>query len=344
MMVIARHLPSDRFRLTICSLRAAGFNETAPLLEKLGIPCFVAPFRPTGRKVRDALASVRSYAEIDRHGPFQIQHSLDFTTSPFESVMVRCRKRKYIFSQRNLNQDGHPWFLRVKIRLSTNVIAISGVVEDFVKSLGAPRDQVWRIYNGLDWAANRNSTPVRDPYSILNVAHIQRWKRQHIAIKAFAAIAREFESARLILAGGVFDPGYEVEIRSLAAGLPVADRITFLGTYPDVPALMQSCGVLVACSISEGVSWSILEAMRSTLPVVASDIPPNTEIVQHRRNGLLAPVDDVDGFASALREVLSNPAAAQARAKVAFDKVSTEFTPEQMISQLEKLYVVAAQS
>jgi glycosyltransferase involved in cell wall biosynthesis len=338
MMVIARLLSRDKFDLKICSLRPAGWNETAPVLEQMGIPCFVAPFRPTGKTLRHILISIRSYSDIERQGPFKIQHSLDFTSSPFETIMARVRARKYVYSQRNLNQDGHPFFLRWKIRLSDQVVAISKVVEDFVVSLGASPTQVRRIYNGLEWSSDASPAEPRHRDWILNVAHIQRWKRQHIAVEAFSRIADEFPDARLLLAGSVFEPAYEAEVKNLIAKLHLENRVLLLGSHPDIPGLIQQCGILLACSTSEGVSWSILEAMRGSLPVVASDIPPNAEIVEHGKTGLLAPVDQPDKFAEALRSVLRDPDAADLRARNAAEKVRREFTPEQMIERLEDLY------
>jgi glycosyltransferase involved in cell wall biosynthesis len=338
MMVIARHLSRDQFDLKICSLRPAGWQETAPVLENLGIPCFVAPFRPTGRSLRHIVSSIGSYSDIDRLGPFDIQHSLDFTTSPFESIMARVKSRKYVYSQRNLNQDGHPFLLRWKIRFSDQVVAISKVVEEFLVSSGASPQRIRRIYNGLEWDGAPEVPVARQRDLILNVAHIQRWKRQHVAVQAFAKLSGDFPNARLLLAGAVFEPSYETELKKLIAALRLEERVSLIGTHPNIPGLMQQCGILLACSISEGVSWSILEAMRASMPVVASDIPPNAEIVEHGKTGLLAPVDQPDKFAAALRNVLLHPESADEMAQNAAEKVSREFTPDQMIRRLEELY------
>src|SRR5262245_3714832 len=101
-MGLARYLPGDRFQLTICALREDGVQESAPLLETLGVKCFVARFRPRGREPGRLLGPLHDRHLLHTHGPFDLQHSMDFTSSPFEAIMSRRHARKFLFSQRNM--------------------------------------------------------------------------------------------------------------------------------------------------------------------------------------------------------------------------------------------------
>src|SRR5271155_4442963 len=77
MIAIAKHVSKKEFDLSVCTLRDAGHQETGPLLASLGVPWFLAVFRPRNRSAREILGSYKAQKEIERRGPFDIQHSLD---------------------------------------------------------------------------------------------------------------------------------------------------------------------------------------------------------------------------------------------------------------------------
>ncbi|MBI3359813.1 MAG: hypothetical protein HY023_01745, partial [Chloroflexi bacterium] len=150
MIAIASHCSRAGFCLTVCGLRDAGWEETKPLLDRLSVGCFVAPFRPRGHSFFDFVESVAGQRIIASHGPFEIQHSLDFTSSPFEALMARAAGRCFVFSQRNLNDQGHTASLRLKIRLSHRVVAIAAHMAGFLRDLGTPPAKIVEIFNGID--------------------------------------------------------------------------------------------------------------------------------------------------------------------------------------------------
>jgi glycosyltransferase involved in cell wall biosynthesis len=341
MMAIAALLPRDEFDLTICSLRNTTFVETARRLSSLGVPLVVAAFRPKQHSVRALFRSLREQAVISRLGPFDIQHSLDFTSSPFEAAIARWHARSFVFSQRNMNVGGYPGFLRCKTKLATHAVAISSGTRRLLERQGAATGRVTTIYNGvdLDSFGYCHRTSARDGSQVvLCVGHIVPLKRQADAVRAFAMLAADRPTAILRIVGPVFDRSYHDELVALAKELRVSDRVEFLGERPDIPELMRDADALILCSESEAFGWVILEAMASGLPVVASNAEGPKEIIDDGDTGFLIPIGDVPGYARALRRILSDGELAALLSSRARAMVEERFQARTMVAQLASLY------
>src|SRR5690606_2485177 len=110
-----------------------------------------------------------------------------------------------------------------------------------------------------------------------------------MAIRAFARVVEQMPDVRLALVGeGELRPTVEAQV----AELGLAERVQFLGLRQDVAALLPSADVFLLSSVSEGISVTLLEAMAARLPIVATQVGGNPEVVDHGRNGLLSPRGD----------------------------------------------------
>jgi glycosyltransferase involved in cell wall biosynthesis len=342
MMAISKHLRHEEFDLTICALRDGGSQETGPLLDKMGIPWFVSLFRPRKPSIREFWLSHRAQKEISRRGPFDIQHSLDFTSSPAEALAARVRSRRYVYNQRNLNQNGHAFALRIKFLLSNRIVAIADHVRNFLLDHGAASSRLVRIYNGIDVEqVDLDMPPPVDIASrnlLLVLGNIQPSKRHEDIIRAMPLILERAPQMRLAMGGNVYNQPYLAELRQLAVQLKVEDKVDFLGGRSDVFELMRRAKALVLCSESEGLPWVILEAMAARLPVIVSDIEAHREIVDDGRTGLLARLGQPATYAAAVTQILDNPDFASRLASQARDRLEREFTAVTMVRQLEQMY------
>jgi glycosyltransferase involved in cell wall biosynthesis len=341
MMNIATFLPRDEFDLTICSLRSTGIAETAPRLSSLGVPLVAAAFRPKQRSTRGMLRSLREQALISRLGPFDIQHSLDFTSSPFEAAVARWHGRRFVFSQRNMNEGGHAGALRLKIRLATHSVAISSGTRRLLRQHGAAAARVTTIYNGIDLDSvtfHSRETGRGGREVVLCVGQIVPRKRQADAVRAFAILAADRPAAILRIVGPAFDHSYHRELVALSAELNVSDRVEFLGERSDVPELMRDADALILCSEQEAFGWVILEAMAAGLPVAASDAEGPKEIIDDGETGFLIPVGDVAGYVQALRRILDDRGQAARMAARARTMVEGRFQARTMVAELAALY------
>jgi glycosyltransferase involved in cell wall biosynthesis len=339
-MALARYLPQEHFQLTICSLRINGFAETAPVLEQLGCRVLVARFRPRGRKWAHLRASWKDHRLIAQYGPFDIQHSLDFTSSPLEAIFARLHRQPFMFTQRNLGQWGSRAGLWLKIRLAQKIVVNSDAAAQLLHRLGADTHKVEKISLGieLDCSPPASFAPETATRPILSVGHVQRLKRQHDAITALARLIPEIPDLSLLIAGEIYDPDYYQELKQLAGDLGLDHRVQFLGVRDDICSLMHNASALILCSASEAFPWVILEAMSVGLPVVASDCGGPGEIITDGVNGSLVPVGDIDSYVGALRRLMHDPAWAAGLSKNAHELISTQYSAPAMAARHAEMY------
>jgi glycosyltransferase involved in cell wall biosynthesis len=312
MIAIVRYLPKDEFDLTVCALRDTPNEDTVSALNSYRIPWMIARFRPRGKTIKKILESVKDQSIIDRSGPFDIQHSLDFTSSPFEAYMAHRKGRRFIFSQRNLNEGGHGLLLRLKAMLADKIIAISDHTAKFMHHHNASPSKLEKIPNGIDLQdIGKNealSPPLPFKRFILSVGHIERRKRHEEALRAFAIVSKKEKEVHFVIAGGIHDQKYYEELQSLIQKLNISDRVSFLGSRNDIITLMKKADVMIFCSESEGGGppWVLLEAMAVGLPIVASDIEANNKAIESGKTGILIPLGGVEHYAQALSTIFSD--------------------------------------
>ncbi|MGH7847227.1 MAG: glycosyltransferase [Candidatus Binatia bacterium] len=117
----------------------------------------------------------------------------------------------------------------------------------------------------------------------------------------FAAASRRFPKTHLAIAGG--GPLAD-SLKKAAGALGIDGSIHWLGERDDIPSLMRCFDVFVQTSLFEGMSNTILEAMASGLPVIATDTGGNGELVVAGENGILIPVGDANALALAIESYL----------------------------------------
>ena len=126
-------------------------------------------------------------------------------------------------------------------------------------------------------------------------------KDQDGLIRAFARVHAQRPDTALVLVG---DGELRASLQATAAAAGVAPAVHFLGDRSDVPALLQGLDLFALSSLSEGYSMALLEAAASALPIVATDVGGNAEIVHDGRTGLLVPDGDPAALAEAIGQLL----------------------------------------
>jgi glycosyltransferase involved in cell wall biosynthesis len=341
MMAIAKYLPQGEFDLTICSVGRKGYEKTKPILQELGRECKMLRLRPTRTSLQEYLASYRSQIIIENRGPFQIQHSIMGTSSPYEAFIGKMRSRFHVHSQIDMTDGGHPILFRAKLHLATKIIAVSESVKKYVISRGASPSKVRTVYNGLDleeFDKDLLGFRSRRKRVILCAGLVVRRKRQEDAIKALSFLSEDMPDARLWIAGRITEKDYLEELKGLALELGVSDRVEFLGLREDLVELMQEASVLIHCADSEGLPWVILEAMALGLPVVGSGIEPIKEIIDNGANGFIVPPNEPLEYAKALGQILQQPILSEKLTKNARSTVENRFSASTMVAQIAEIY------
>ena len=181
----------------------------------------------------------------------------------------------------------------------------------------------FRPVSGEEKRALRAALGLPDVPIVLFVGFFSRDKRPDLLYRAWARTARRSPSA-LVFVGATaktyleVDPDLADGIRGSAAADGLSDRVIFAGVTRRVDEYFKAADVYVLPSIREGLSISLLEAMASALPCVATRLPGSTDTLIHDAvDGLLVGPDDVDGFAGALAALLGDPGSARRLAAAA---------------------------
>ena len=155
-------------------------------------------------------------------------------------------------------------------------------------------------------------------------------------LRAAEILSRSRNSWRLLIAGaGTELPHLEEFVR---ANPGLRERVRFLGPCDRVPEFLNAIDVYVLPSISEGISNSLLEAMATGVPVMASDVGGNPEVVVDGTSGILFPVGDFRQLTDRLL-FLSNQGALRSQlAENARRRIEEEFSVDLMIRRYEEMY------
>jgi len=110
----------------------------------------------------------------------------------------------------------------------------------------------------------------------------------------------------------VGDGALSGELVALAEAEGIGDRVRFLGDRDDIPALLQGFTLFTSSSITEGYSIAMMEACAAALPVIATRVGGNAEIVREGINGRLVEAGDADALADTVAMLLDDESRAQA--------------------------------
>jgi glycosyltransferase involved in cell wall biosynthesis len=179
-------------------------------------------------------------------------------------------------------------------------------VINFLKGHHVAKTALWHRPNAVDTKAffpPPLKTAAQETIDVLCCGRLEKQKGSDILIEAWKRLPAELQkNSRLVLAGS---GKWNEQIKEAAQGF---DNIVFLGNVSReaMPELYRSAQIYTQPSRFEGVSISILEAMASGLPVVTTEITGTVEQVRHGENGLLIPVEAVEGLTDALIELLTD--------------------------------------
>lgn len=350
MMALAKYLPKDEFELTICSLRKNGFEETGPLLEVLGVPYFFARYRIKNiKKLPDYLQANRL---IKEYGPFDIQHSFDFSTLPLETITARLHNRKFVHQQRNLNEEGHFFALWLTIMFSNHVIACSPSVKRFLLGIGIKEKRISVIFNGMEITRDVSEDHINFSlpekfYSkakhlpnLVMVSQLVPRKRIEDAIIAVKKLKSVYAGIQLWVVGANYDNDYKQWLIKFIEENCLTEYVQLLGTLDnrDVLHLMSKSNIFLHCAEHEAFGWVILEAFSQKVPVIAAASEGPKDIITDGINGFLYPVGDTEMLASKIESLLRNNDLNNKVVNQAYADLHSRFSAEAMVNQMAEVY------
>jgi glycosyltransferase involved in cell wall biosynthesis len=225
-------------------------------------------------------------------------------------------------------------------------------------AIGAPADRIDTIPYGVD-AGRFGPDPqaaaaVRARHGlsqadtvVFTAGRLVRKKGFEYLIDAVARLSAQRPGLRLIIAGG---GDLDAELRARAASQGLADRVRFAGTIAqsDIGAYLAAADIAVVPSVHDeagnvdGLPNTVMEALASGTPLVASSVGGIPSVVDHGRTGLLVRERDAEGLAAALAQLADDPAMRAAIGAAARDEVRRRHSWSRVAERFEEVYSRAA--
>jgi glycosyltransferase involved in cell wall biosynthesis len=213
-----------------------------------------------------------------------------------------------------------------------------------VERTGIPSEKVVMLVNGIDvrrFAPSGRRSLLRTKLGIAPdvpvigcVARLDPVKNHPMLLRAFKRLLAELPTARLLFVGeGPLGSQLQVE----ASHMNLSGSVSFVGSVADTALIYREFDVFALGSLSEGTSISILEALASGVPVVATAVGGNTALLAPDC-GLLVPSDDDTRMAEAIVRVLRDGDLSNALARRGRARVVSGYSSSSMVSAYERLY------
>ncbi|MGH6609277.1 MAG: TIGR03088 family PEP-CTERM/XrtA system glycosyltransferase, partial [Burkholderiaceae bacterium] len=247
----------------------------------------------------------------------------------------------------------YQWLRRAYSPFVSHYVAVSEDLARYLRGrVGIAADRITQIYNGVD-ADRFHPASTRIDIEGCPFHHDEHWligtvgrmdqvKDQSALARAFVLALRMHPEARrrlrLIVVG---EGALRVESERILDEGNARDLAWFAGERNDIPGVMQGLDCFVLPSLAEGISNTILEAMACALPVVATRVGGNIELVEDGLTGRLVPAADPLALAQAILGYFEAPAVARRHGRAGCNRVERNFSLDRMVDGYHRLYRAA---
>jgi len=346
----ANGLDRSRFAVEVGCL-----NPEGPLLDSLSadVPVHTYPVHGSFYSWRSIASQLRLANDV-RKRQFDIVHTYGWYPNVFAIPAASLAMRPAIIAS---IRDVGAYMTAIKIQalkfaciLADCVIANSNAGRNWLIEQGVKEEKIEVIRNGivlqqqLDSQATHGSVrkefgiPAATPICAC-VGRVVSGKGMDFYLRAAQIVLERRRDVRFLMIGACsVDKNYQSEMETLAQQLRLDHRVIFTGQRQDVPDILREVDIVVHPSLTEGLSNVILEAMAAGLPVIATRVGGNPELVDDGRTGLLVRVEDALEIADAVCQLLDRPDMARAFGQHGRQRVIDEFAIDRMLAKTEALY------
>jgi glycosyltransferase involved in cell wall biosynthesis len=229
-----------------------------------------------------------------------------------------------------------------------SVVAVCEAAKNrFVTENIVPEDLISVIYNGIpeikartecnDKASDRRNQlrlPASGPI-VGSIGRLNVVKDYGTLIASFKEVLNKHPDAKLVIAG---DGPERNKLQLQIEELDISDKVTLLGERNDVEELLGQFDIFALTSLTEGFSVALVEAAWSGLPIVATDVGGNREIVQDGITGFLTEPGNIQDVTEKIEKLLSDNRLRQRFGSVSRSRAEANWTLELMREKYQRVY------
>lgn len=322
-------------------------------LEASGIPISSLGMR---RGIPDPRAVLRLFREVGSFRPDVVHCHMPQANLLARTVRAFCEFPVLICTLHNLTMErmngssgrflevAHRWTDRYS---DVTTVICNRAVRSYVDRRAVPANKIAVFYNGVNTSHFRNDCQARkqlrhdldldSQFAWLAVGRFERAKAYPNLIRAFSKLVARTKRELVLLICG--QGSLEQEIRSEVRECGLTDRVRFLGVRRDIPDVMNAADAFVMSSYLEGLPMVLLQAASVGMPIVATDVGGNPEVVIDGVNGFIVPPSDDEALADGMERILTLTAADRAlMAQRGRQRSAEKFEIEGIIDRWEALY------
>ena len=349
---VAKHLGKDRFENRLCGVR--GFDPQVlsarcPDLDIVSLPIRRDKFRVQLFSLMNLIKAYRPHIVHSRNwGAIEAVPAARLAGVP---IVVHS---EHGYEMETL--DGLPerrrLFRRAIYAMADAVFTVTEELREYhARQARISPSRIRVIHNGIDTelftrrpqdqGSGREKFGIgADSLVVGSVGRLVPIKDHATLLKAAEVLVRRGVNVHVLLAGS--GPELIRHQQYLENSTALSGRVSFLGASDNVPAVLNALDVFVLSSVSEGMSNTLLEAMACSLPVVATRVGGNTEVIGDGGSGLLFAPGDVDGLAQHLERLARNEVLGRNLGLSARQRVVSLFSLQRMIADYRHLYLELA--
>ncbi|MDE2028380.1 MAG: glycosyltransferase [Candidatus Omnitrophica bacterium] len=288
---------------------------------------------------------ILTMSQMIRAGGYDVVHTHNFSPLIYGSMAARLVGVKCLNTRHGSEPTGTYKFIW---DLNSRVIAVSEYTKgELLRNNTISEDKVSVIYNAIPEAEFNSGldgqlvNPLKkelglDKARIVGIVGRLSPEKDHMTLlKAMKIIVADYKNVCLLVVG---DGDQRSCLEQYCIQNRLSDKVRFLGFRKDIPIILRSLDIFALSSLTEGVPLTILEAMASGVPVVATNVGGNGEIIENNVTGLLVPAGDAGAFEKALRRLLEDRDLAGRLAKSAHERVSERYSLNTMIEKYMEVY------
>ena len=337
-------LDRDRFEVTLFLLRGEEYHLLRPQhadVKTLGVYSLVS---------REGFEKLYRFSRQLRENKFEIIQTFFQDGTIFGVLAGKLAGVRHIFiSIRDMRFWATPVqsaVHRLMTGLADAIVVNSNAVCEHARPLSGKKP-VHVIYNGTPLGRHYLRSSERKKFFVAElgideitpivtlVSNCNRpVKRVDLLVESLPIVLKEKEAFFLVVGDGHLRPALEARVHELN----VQNHIRFLGHRKDVETILAGSDIALNTSDSEGLSNSVIEAMRAGLPMIASDVAGNRELVEDGLNGLLFPAGNFKELARQILYLLKNTEVARRLGGAAEKSVAARFSIADMIENHSRLY------